>query len=146
MFQCILFLKLLNPASQKGLLDAVDFDSFMQYDYTCAFIKLDYLGDICRINISNRNFKLFSNMKFKQFVVNEYVSFLNMESVRRKTKKKRCNSSSASKAFDKIFKTALNPHHIKNSLAAIRDVNAAFAGKIPQAQLNYNQFNLLRKI
>ena len=105
-------------------------------------IKLDYLGDICRINISNRNFKLFSNMKFKQFVVNEYVSFLNMKSVRRETRKKRCNSSFASKKFDKIFKAALNPDHIKTSLAAIREVNAAFAGKIPQMFLKVNLFYL----
>ena len=44
----------LGSATQKGTLDPVDFDSFMQYDYTCAFMKLEYLGDICRINLSNR--------------------------------------------------------------------------------------------
>lgn len=59
-----------------------------------------------------------------------------MESVRRKTKKNRYNPSYASN--DKILKAALNPDHIKNSLAAIRDVNAAFAGKISQMFLKLN--------
>ena len=61
-----------------------------------------------------------------------------MESVRRKTKKNRYNPSYASKSFDKILKAALNPDHIKNSLAAIRDVNAAFAGNIPRMFLKLN--------
>ena len=72
------------------------------------------------------NFKLFSNMKFKQFVVNEYVSFRNMQSVRRKFKKNKYNR------FDKIVQAALNPDHINDSLAAIREVNAAIASKILQ--------------
>ena len=64
-------------------------------------------------------------MKFKQFVVNEYVSFRNMQSVRRKFKKNKYR-------FDKIVQAALNPDHINDSLAAIREVNAAIASKILQ--------------
>ena len=61
----------LGSATQKGTLDPVDFDSFMQYDSTCAFMKLEYLGDICRINISNRR----SHILYTAYI--QYIWILN---------------------------------------------------------------------
>ena len=58
--------------------------------------------------------------------MNEYESFRNMQSVRRKFKKNKYNR------FDKIVQAALNTDHINDSLAAIREVNAAIASKILQ--------------
>ena len=61
--------------------------------------------------------------------MNEYVLFCNMRTIRRKIKKNKYNPSFASKTIDKILKTALDPDHINESLAAIKQVNAEIAGK-----------------
>ena len=67
-----------------------------------------------------------------QVICYECVLFRDMRTIRRKTKKKKCYPSFASKTLDKILKTALDPEHIKDSLATIHQVTAEIAGKFLQ--------------
>ena len=74
--------------------------------------------------------KMFSNINLPQFIlncifINSQYRIANMRTIRGQIKKRKID-----RVCDRILRIALDPRNISVTLAAIRDVNASFQGKI----------------